>query len=253
MLSLPEKILFIVAFVISIYVAYRIIIRISRIISRGHGKIEWATARRKIWTTIIKTVSLQPTWRIRIIPSILHAFVAWAFIYYLLVNLIDVLEGMLTDFQFTDLIGPIGGPFKLVADILSALALIGMFLLLIRRFVFKPSEISTRNDVPLNPKAKLGIRRDSLIVGIFILIHVGSRFLGQSFNIALNAPDPWQPIASNVAQLWSDISKTALQILLHVSFWLAIGTILAFIPYFLFSRHIRDCRCIYASERLIAT
>jgi Fe-S oxidoreductase len=121
---------------------------------------------------------------------------------------------------------------------LSVAALLGMSVLLMRRFVIKPSELSTREDVLLHPKARSGIRRDSAIVGIFILIHVGSRFLGQSIAIALEGYDPWQPFASAVAGLWSNLSKNALVIGLHLCFWLALGTILAFIPYFLYSKHI---------------
>lgn len=238
MLTVPEKILFLFASLTSLYFVYRIVDRIARIISQGQGQIEWSTARKRLGSTLKKVLTLLPTFKIRIIPSLFHGFVAWAFIYYLLVNFVDILEGIFTDLSFSEVIGPLGGPFRLAADMLSVAALLGMSVLLMRRFVIKPSELSTREDVLLHPKARSGIRRDSAIVGIFILIHVGSRFLGQSIAIALEGYDPWQPFASAVAGLWSNLSENALVIGLHLCFWLALGTILAFIPYFLYSKHI---------------
>lgn len=238
MLTLPEKILFIIALSASLYAAFRVTDRIAKIIRRGQGQVDWTLARVRLWRVLKKTLTLQPTFRMRIVPSLFHAFVAWAFIYYLLVNMVDVLEALFTDLSIYELIGPLGGPFRLVADLLSVAALLGMSALLIRRYLFKSSDLYTRQDILLHPKARSGIRRDSAIVGVFILVHVGSRFLGQSFVIALGGPDPWQPFASAVANLWAGLSQSVLEIGLHLSFWLALGTILAFIPYFLYSKHI---------------
>ena len=238
MLTLPEKILFIIALSASLYAAFRVTDRIVKIIRRGRGQADWALARTRLWNVLKKTLTLRPTFRMRIVPSLFHAFIAWAFIYYLLVNIVDVLEGLFSDFSIYEFIGPLGGPFSLIADLLSVAALLGMSALLIRRYLLKSSDLSTRQDILLHPKARSGIRHDSAIVGVFILVHVGSRFLGQSFVIALEGSDPWQPFASAVANLWAGLSESALEIGLHVFFWLALGTILAFIPYFLYSKHI---------------
>jgi Fe-S oxidoreductase len=70
------------------------------------------------------------------------------------------------------------------------------------------------------------------------LVHVGSRFFGQSVHIAASGHDTWQPFASLVAKLWAGWSEAALTIGEHAAFWLALGTILAFVPYFLYSKHI---------------
>jgi Fe-S oxidoreductase len=62
--------------------------------------------------------------------------------------------------------------------------------------------------------------------------------VGQSFKLALNGPDPWQPFASLVSGVVSGFSSSVLVIGEHVAFWLAIGLIMAFFPYFLYSKHI---------------
>jgi Fe-S oxidoreductase len=91
----------------------------------------------------------------------------------------------------------------------------------------------------LNAKARSGITRDSLIVGVFILLHVGSRFLGESLHLANIGVDRWQPLASTVAGLWSGwLPGPTLEIARHVAWWMALGLILVFIPYFPYSKHI---------------
>ncbi len=235
MLTLPEKILFILAVAASAYAAFFATRRIIRIIARGQGKVDWGLLKRRIVPTLYKTITFQPVFRFRFWPSLFHGFVAWAFIYYLLVNLFDVLAGFIPGFHIP---GTIGDLYRLGADILSVAALAGMVALILRRFVFKSASLSAREDVLLHPKAKHSIRRDSAVVGGFILVHVGSRFVGVSFALASQGADSWQPFASTLAQLWSGWSETALVIGEHICFWLALGTILAFIPYFLYSKHI---------------
>ncbi|MBN1147792.1 MAG: (Fe-S)-binding protein [Anaerolineales bacterium] len=237
MLTLIEKILFLLAALAAAYAAYRVAERIRKIIARGRGRPDWNLARRRLGAVLIKTLSLQPTFRLRLGPSLFHALIAWGFIYYLLVNLGDVLEGYIPGFHFLGR-GLIGGLYRLGADLLSVGVLVGMLVMLARRFGLRPAELSAREDVLLHPRARRGIRRDSAIVGGFILLHVGARFLGQTFRAAGQGGDPWQPFASALSNLWGGLSETALLVGEHIAFWLALGTILAFIPYFLYSKHI---------------
>ena len=185
-----------------------------------------------------KVVTLTPVWRMRFWASLFHALVVWGFTFYLLVNLGDVLEGFIPDFQFLGA-GILGGLYRFFADLLSVAALVGMAALILRRQVVKPEELATREATLLHPKARAGIRRDSLIVGMFILFHVGSRFLGASFKLAgLGGADPWQPFATGVAVLWQGFSPLTLRVLEHAGFWGALGSILIFMPYFLYSKHL---------------
>jgi len=235
MLTTPEKILFVLGLIASTYAAYLAANRIIKTLARGHGQPDWQLARKRIGSTFFKTITLQPVFRLRFWPSLFHGFVAWGFIYYLLVNLVDVLAGFIPDFHIP---GMAGNLYRLGADILSVGVLVGMLALIVRRFGFKPATLSARDDILLHPKARFGIRRDSAIVSGFILLHVGSRFLGESFAIATEGYDPWQPFASTVSNLWAGWSETALVLAQHLCFWLALGTILAFVPYFLYSKHI---------------
>ncbi len=163
--------------------------------------------------------------------------VGWGFIYYLLVNLGDLLSAWIPGFVFLGE-GIVGDIFRLGADLLSVLALVGMIGLLLRRFATGAHELKIRPGTPLLPGVREGIRRDSAIVGIFILVHVGGRFLGETFHLALAGVDAWQPMASAVSRLWLDLIPGTLEIARHASWWLAIGGIIVFLPYFLYSKHI---------------
>lgn len=237
MLTLVEKVLFTIAVFASLYGGYKGALKIIKILQQAQGKPDWNLAKRRLIKIILETLTLRPTWKIRFGASVFHALVAWGFMFYLLVNLGDVLQAYIPDYHFLGT-GMFGNIYRLLADILSVGVLIGMLALLIRRFVFKPAKLSARENVLLHPKARQGIKRDSAIVGIFILLHVGFRFLGESFIIAQEGRDIWQPFASTVSQAWLAFNPQTLTIMQHVSFWLALGLILAFIPYFPYSKHL---------------
>jgi Fe-S oxidoreductase len=237
LLSQIEKIIFIVLFLFAVFAALRISLRILRIVGRGHGNVDWSVIPQRILAVIGKTLSFQPVFRLRLIPSLFHAFIGWAFIFYILVNLFDVLEGLFSGFDLLSS-GTTGNLYRLIADLLSVAAIVGMVALIIRRFIIKPDNLSARQDVLISEKARRGILRDSAIVAGFILLHVGSRFIGQTFSIALHGSDPWQPFANAVANLWVGMSQFSQLIGWHLFFWLAIGSILLFVPYLLYSKHL---------------
>lgn len=238
MLTTFEKILFALASFLTIYLAIRAIRRLIAIIRRGHGKPDWRLALQRLVQVVFKrTLALEPTFRTRIGVSLLHGLVAWGFMYYVLVNLGDVLQGYLPGYLFLGE-GVIGDLYRLGADLLSVAVLVGMASLLVRRYLSQPDSLTVRESTLLHPKARRGIRRDSAIVGGFILVHVGARFVGESFHLAAVGLDGWQPLASAVAAAWAGWSSSGLDIARHVAWWVALGTILAFIPYFPSSKHI---------------
>jgi Fe-S oxidoreductase len=237
LLTLPEKIIFIAAVLLSLYATYRVGIKIIRIVGRGQGKVDWGVIPERLINVTLKTLVFQPVFRFRFLPSLFHALIGWSFIFYLLVNLGDILEGLFINFEFLGT-GTIGDLFRLMADLMSVAALVGMLALIVRRFAMKPSSLTTRQDILISQKARRGIKRDSAIVAGFILVHVSSRLFGQSIKIALNDPDPWQPFANVLSGIWAGLNQSALVIGIHISFWLALGTILLFIPYFLYSKHL---------------
>ncbi|MEM7032788.1 MAG: (Fe-S)-binding protein [Chloroflexota bacterium] len=237
MLTLPEKILFVLAVVASLYVTYHTFGRMLKIVNRGQGNLSLDNLPRLLMTGAQVFLTQRPVYKTRLTASIFHAGIAVAFIFYLLVNGTDVLGGFSAGFHHF-LSSSIMGPYRLIADVLSISALVGMSYFLLRRFVFNSPILKHRENVKLHPKAADGIRRDSLIVGIFILLHIGFRFIGESFLVAAEGhADAWQPFASILANAWGGMSPTGQIVGWHISWWIALGLIIAFLPYFPYTKH----------------
>jgi Fe-S oxidoreductase len=236
MLSLPEKIIFILAFLATLVAVYFAIRRLVLLISAGHGKPGWRLAWKRLLNVMGRMVTFQPVFRFRFWSSLFHAFVGWGFAFYILVNLVEVMHGYLAGFAIPGIVGDI---YRLLADVLSVALLISVIYFVIRRFVFRPAVLTARQTTLLSPKARFGIQRDSAIVATFIFLHVGSHFVGQSLAIAADSKaDVWQPFASSLAGIWAGMSPHGLAIGEHVAFWLALGLIMAFMPYFAYSKHV---------------
>jgi Fe-S oxidoreductase len=238
MLTLPERIIFLILVLVSLYLTGRGVARMLAIIQRGRDRPDWAlAARRAVDVVLAKTVALAPTFRARPLTSIIHGLVAWGFMFYVLVNIGDVLEAYIPGFVFMGR-ATLGNVYRLGADVFSVSVLVGMTVLMIRRYVFRPPSLRLAERTLVHPKARAGIRRDSAIVGAFILMHVGGRFVGESLHLASVGRDAWQPLASAVAGLWIGASPVTLEIARHTAWWFALGLILAFLPYFPHSKHI---------------
>ncbi len=171
-------------------------------------------------------------------PALFHALVGWGFLYFVIVNLGDLLQAYIRDYQFLGT-GTIGNLYQSGCGYLQYCRA-GWYYRIDHPPLYPQDQptLTARPDVLLHPKARFGILRDSAIVGAFVTLHVSSRFLGESFKLAQLGPDPWQPFASCVSHLWRNWSASALTIGEHASFWVSLGLILAFLPYFLYSKHI---------------
>jgi len=237
MLTTPEKIIFILAVLVSAYLSWSTFSTMIKVINRGQDKLHWDGFWGRVFNAVSITFTQKTVFRQRPLISFFHALVAWAFILYMLVNVGDVLTAYIADFHFMGS-SFIGNVYRLFVDIFSVLALVSVTVFLTRRFIFRNKRLTINENVLLYGKARKGMRSDSLIVGLFILLHIGFRFIGESFVLAGHFADKWQPFASLVAQLWVGLSPVVIETMVHISWWLALGLIIAFIPYFPNTKHI---------------
>jgi Fe-S oxidoreductase len=238
MLTLVEKILFAIATLVSLYFSYRGVMKIVAHISSGQGKINWSLLWKRIGELIVKVGLFQPVFRFRLWPSILHGLIGWGFLSFLLINLADLIYAY-SGFKLLDNTGLFGDVYRLIADFANVAIVGGILAMAFRRFILRPATLSTRETTLLHPKARAGIMRDSAIVTTFIFTHNTMRFLGESFGLALaGEADKWQPTISTVAGLWSGVDANVLVAGEHITFWLSIGAVVAFLPYFPYSKHI---------------
>jgi len=238
MLTLIEKILFAIATIVSLYFTYRGVMRIVNHISSGQGKPDWNLIWKRIGELIAKVGFFQPVFRFRLGPSILHAFIGWGLYIFLMVDLSELIYG-LTEFRLLDQGGIVGGIYRLAADIVNTAIIVSIIALVIRRFILRPKNLTTRETTLLHPKARFGISRDSAIVAVFIFTHNTARLFGEAFYLAEKGiHDIWQPIISTVAGWLSGMGAGSLLVGEHIAFWLSAGAVVAFLPYFPYSKHI---------------
>jgi Fe-S oxidoreductase len=238
MLTLAEKVLFVIATLASLYYTYKGAQRIVKHIASGQGKVTWSFIWKRIGELIVKVGLFQPVFRFRFWPSVMHGLIGWGFLSFLLINLADLIYAY-TGWKLLDHAGLFGDIYRLIADVANVAILAGILYMIVRRFLLRPATLSTRGTTLLHPRARFGILRDSAIVALFIFTHNSMRLLGESFYIALQGhADSWQPTISAVARLWSGMSEGALIAGEHVAFWLSIGAVVAFLPYFPYSKHI---------------
>ncbi|PJF38297.1 MAG: [Fe-S]-binding protein, partial [Phototrophicales bacterium] len=182
----------------------------------------------------------QPTTlRARRLTSLFHLGVVWGFTFYFLVNLGDTLNGLIPNYTFLEGSGIIFELYKLIGDVLSVVVLVGIVYFIIRR-IYLPNkkELEYHDNVLLHPKVKEGrIFTDSMIVAFFILFHVGARFLGEAAAVAQHGPDLAMPFATLVSPLFGGMDEQGLILARHIFWWVALGGIFLFLPYFPYTKH----------------
>ncbi len=241
MLPLIHQILFFIFAVIAgafgLWGFYRLYLRIRRGAPATERRFD--IPGRRVLDAIRVSLTQERTFRRRTAISVLHSFIFYGFVFYLLVNVIDGLEGYFHFGIYSD--NPLGAVYNLLADILSFLVLFGVVALVVRR-LFTPSKRDFRftEKTLLHPLLKNNyILRDSLIVSAFIFFHVGSRVLGNAAKVVAEGGDAFQPFSNAVgAALFSGLGEGALLNWRIFGFWGALGSVLAFLAYFPFTKHI---------------
>ena len=133
MLSTPEKILFILLTLLSVLLCWRTFSTMIKVINRGQGKLYFDHPVRRIGRLFYVFISQRTVFSDRLLISIIHALVAWAFMLYFLVNLFDVIAGFSTVFDgFRQQTLP-GKIYRLFVDVFSVLCLLAVIFFLIRR------------------------------------------------------------------------------------------------------------------------
>jgi Fe-S oxidoreductase len=234
MLTTIEKILFVLLALGSFYYGGKKFYDVYRVIARGKPDARFDNLPERIRRALWIVLTQQSVFKKRPIVSFLHALIFYGFVFYFLVNLVDVLEGFLG----VQTRGGAWSFFNLAADLLTAGVLTGIIGMVVRRWFVRPKDFEFPANVPVQPEVRDGIFRDSTIVAGFIIFHVGCRLLFKASQLTREGGDAFQPVGSFFAALFIGTDPGTLGILLHLFWWGALGSILLFIPYFPRSKHI---------------
>jgi len=237
MLPLAQKIAFLVFAGITVAGGAWGFVRLYRRIARGRADadLRWDRLVARAWYALTTTLLQTRTFKKRPWVSFFHSFIFYGFTFYILVNFVDAVEGYL----------PVsissgswwGAAYNLFADVLSALVLVGVVALVVRRFL-----LPSRRDFKFNEQTLLHedvrrqyISRDSLIVSAFILFHVGSRAAGAGAKLAAEGRDRFQPVASLLSHAFTPANAEAWRVF---GYWGALGSVLLFLMYFPYTKHV---------------
>jgi Fe-S oxidoreductase len=240
MLTSVEQMLFILLTVFALGATYASFREMYLIVYRGEGALYLDKLPQRVMKALGVYLLQWTTLKTRRVSSLFHLGIVWGFTFYFLVNVVDGLRGFIPDFEATlENFGFLFDLYRLLADVLTVAVLVGVIYFILRRFVLpQQRELKYHDNILLHPKVAAGaVKTDSLIVAGFILLHVGARFLGESVYVASTERDIFSPFATIVSGIWSGTSPNALTLLHHFFWWVALGGILLFTPYFAQSKH----------------
>ncbi len=240
MLTTIEKIVFVALALVSAGFFFHGVKTIVDSVRKGRPAPELKNIPASLLKAAITVLFQQTIFKARKWVSAIHLGLFFGLITYAFVNLVDVLEGLIPGFDlvyggkhlaFPFLNSGIINAFNLIADLMSGALLFSITFMLVRRFFVKDKRLTYRDNVLLDPKVKNGQAKDSLIVDVFVIMHVIARLSAQAFRLDAGA-DPFMPIASSINSLFG-ASQTGV----HVAWWISIGWVMFIVPYITRSKH----------------
>jgi Fe-S oxidoreductase len=244
MLTAFEQLLFIVLALFAVGATYSGFRDVYQIIDKGQGKLHLDNFFQRAWQALRIYLTQETTLKARPVTSLLHWGIVLGFTYYFLINAVDALFGFSSRFEewvtgWDGFGAVVFNIYRLIGDVLSVAVLVGVVYFILRRTVLpNRTELKYHPNILLHPKVAQGAQfDDSMIVAFFILFHVGARFLGESVAVAQHNTDIYMPFASAISPLWSASGDGTLEFLRHLMWWIALGGILIFTPYFPYTKH----------------
>jgi len=241
LLTTIEKVIFIILALTSAGFTFHGIKTIVDSIRKGRPGPELKNIPGNLLKAGVTVLFQRTIFKARKIVSTLHLGLFFGLVTYAFVNLVDVLEGFIPGFDlvyggkhlaFPFLNAPIINTFNIISDLMSGALLISITFMLVRRFFIKDKRLEYRENVLLNPKVLAGAQgKDSLIVDIFVIMHVIARLSSQAFRLT-EGPDPFMPIASSINSMFGPS-----EVGVHAAWWISLGWVMFIIPYITRSKH----------------
>ena len=240
MLTSAETMIFFILALLSVGAFFAAFGEIRQIIERGQGKLALDGLFSRAVRALGIYITQRTTLKTRRVSSLFHWAIVLGFTWFFLVNTVEVLYAILPGFTFPYTDTLLANVYLLVSDIASVAVIIGVIYFIVRRYMLPArAELKFRGNVLLVPSIAAGsINRDSLIVAGFILVHIGARFLGSALLTQEYGYSIWTPFASFAGRLlFAGVSENTFLVLEHLFWWISIGSILLFLPYFAYSKH----------------
>ncbi|MEO6922867.1 MAG: (Fe-S)-binding protein, partial [Bryocella sp.] len=235
-LPVSQRVAFAVFAVVALFFGLRGLLTMVDRIRSGRPDTDARTNApwRRGWYALRTAITQERVFRRRRVLSVFHAFIFYAFVLYVLVNALDAIDGYV---ELRNVLpGWMDATYGMLTDAFSVLAIVGVVVFVLRRFVLPQRRDFRFNERTLiAPRVRDGsMRRDSIFVAAFIVFHVGSRIVGNAAKLAENGGDRWQPFGTWIAPFFAGAHAQAWR---EFGYWGALGSVLLFLSYFPYSKH----------------
>ncbi|HTY39339.1 MAG TPA: (Fe-S)-binding protein [Bacteroidota bacterium] len=157
----------------------------------------------------------------------MHAFIFWGFLVLLSAVLESIGEGLVSGFSFRFL-GPLYPVLCFLQDLFCALVIVSVGVAFYRRLILKPKRLQLEGSG----------RSDASVILSMILVVMVSMLGQNAARLALGAPDDGRFFSAFAAPLFTSLDPSTIRVWAELFWWLHIGTVLVFLNYLPYSKHL---------------
>jgi len=196
--------------------------RLVKAVSRGRAEPRWDHLPRRLWTMVANVGGQR---RMFDNPGIglAHLVIFWTFVFYAFSFAWNLLRGLfpLLPIPYADEVAWVSFPMEL----LTVAAIVAMAGAAVRRYFFTPPRLERS--------------RDATLILILISVLLVTFLVGQGAKVvAEDGVASWSPIGGLIGGWLDGLSASAAADLFLAMWWLHMVTVLAFLAYLLYSKHL---------------
>lgn len=242
MITPVEKALLLLTFAAGLYAFWQAFWLRIRLVRKGQPEVRWDQPLRRLFLALGRVIAQLCSLENRPLPGLLHAFVFWGFVIFLLVTLDHILGGLSPSWSYLRSPG-FGNYYKTIADLFALLVLIGVLGLGVRRFLLRPEPLfppPPQRGVLVNPRAGRKETVDSLVV-LGLIAGLMVTYIGlEGAEIALEElrGSPLPPTGQLLGLAFAGLSPGALTALHRFFWWSHILMVFAFLGVIPRSKHL---------------
>jgi len=236
MLTIPERVALLLVIGVSVWIFLSAVILRMRLVKRGKpdGRFDNLFFRfiRAIWLAFSQRVLV----RHRPFPGLMHAFVFWGFVVFLISTFNMIVGAFHEGFSLLGS-GWVSEVHRFLLDLMAILVSFGVVALGIRRFIFKPDALTyprKENEVLILKGRARHAQVESFVVLLLIFILMISFILEEGASVALEAGHPRGAfLGAWFGTIFLGSSELTLKVLERIGWWVhlvGVFTFLAIIP-----------------------
>lgn len=238
-----ERIVFVIIVIAAILFFLKNVFRLFALLCLG----KWENRFDRLWSRLINLLKYGFGQK-RVVAKpfgVNHFFIFWSFMTLTVVYVEFLINGMFPRFNL-GFLGEIPyGVILFAADVMSLVAIITIFIAIIRRTFFRPKSINANFEAFFIP---------SLIAFLMIAYFTSNTAEAGLGNLKMIA---WLPFTSKFSSIWAGTDPHTLHLISRTAWWFHAMVLLFFLNYLPFSKHLHIIaslpNCFFKSDTLVST